>query len=498
MTPELEQATPGSQCLSEDELLAFAGGHLSSTRRSDAHLHLDECPECQQLLTEAVQGLAMATTHGFGRAQDVAWNVTFRAGSLVGRRYVVRRFIARGGMGEVYEAFDQDLQERIALKTVTSTACDSPNAVKRLKAEVQLARRVSHPHVCRIYDFGTHVVPTSGVPVSFLTMEFADGVTLGQHIRDNGALPVTQAVALARQMLEGLRAAHAAGILHRDFKSENVILRQEASGLSPLILDFGLARALEEGSKNSSTEHGLVGTFAYIAPEQLEGKPHTTASDLYSFGVVFFEVLTGELPYKCGSSPVASTLDRLRRPALPPSSINPVVPQGLDEIVLQCLERTPSRRLRNADEALARLDALARGEAGPVQRRQRRWLLLVAAVGAMTALGLWATERGSSRNPAVQSAVVEAPAAPAARNEAPAQLSPVADGAKVAPAAPPPFVAPVPSVGREPARKRPAVAAAMRLSEPAPASSTTAPSDVAEPPQRELDPGWENPFRKNH
>ncbi len=113
-------------------------------------------------------------------------------------------------MGEVYEAFDRELQERVALKTVTSTACDNASAVRRLKAEVQLARRVSHPNVCRIYDFGTHVMPDTGAHISFLTMEFVEGETLGQRVRLRGALPVEEARLLGRQLLHGLSAAHEA------------------------------------------------------------------------------------------------------------------------------------------------------------------------------------------------------------------------------------------------------------------------------------------------
>lgn len=493
MTQELALA-PKTSCLSEDEVLAFAGGHLSSTRRSDLHLHLDECHDCQRLLTEAVQGLAMATTHGFGRAEHVAWNVTFSPGVLVGRRYVIRRFIARGGMGEVYEAFDQELQERVALKTVTSTACDNPSAVRRLKAEVQLARRVSHPNVCRIYDLGAHVVPASGAQVSFLTMEFADGVTLGQHIRSSGALPVATAVALARQLLEGLRAAHAAGILHRDLKSENVILRQEGGSLWPLILDFGLARALEQGSKDSSTEHGLVGTFAYIAPEQLEGKAHTMASDIYSFGIVLFEMLTGELPYKCGSSPVASTLDRLRRPALPPSSINPLVPRALDEMVLQCLERAPHRRFRNADEALAGLEGATRGPLGREPRRLRRPVLLAMALAAVAALGFLVVGRASSQRTAPKSAVTAAPFAQGAQ----AQSRPVPDEARSAPTVNTPRNDTLASVNPEPtALRRTVTASSMRRVQAPSAPSATAPASVADLPAQAPDDGWEDPFSRN-
>ena len=155
--------------------VAFANGQAPPELRESAHRHLDVCEECQQLLNEAVHALATARTAGQGDEDEVAWSTTLRPGVVVGRRYEIRRFIARGGMGEVYEAFDQELQERVALKTVTATACDDLSAVRRLKAEVQLARRVSHPNVCRIYDFGTHQ-GKEGAPPCII---FDDGIRGG-------------------------------------------------------------------------------------------------------------------------------------------------------------------------------------------------------------------------------------------------------------------------------------------------------------------------------
>src|SRR3954463_1539320 len=156
MTQPAGPRSEAAHCLSEDDMLAFAAGRLSAPLQEHAHRHLDACGECQQLLNEAVHALATSRSAGQGEPDAGAWSTTFRTGMVVGGRYLIRRFIARGGMGEVYEAFDQELQERVALKTVTSTASDDPSAARRLKAEVQLARRVSHPNVCRIYDFGTH------------------------------------------------------------------------------------------------------------------------------------------------------------------------------------------------------------------------------------------------------------------------------------------------------------------------------------------------------
>ena len=482
--PRLDEHIIG--CLSEDEVLDFAAGRLTPSQRFAANLHVDECEACQALLSEAVRALATTSTAEVG--DELAWSATFRPGTVVGQRYAIARFIARGGMGEVYEAFDQDLQERVALKTVTSTACDNPGAVRRLKAEVQLARRVSHPNVCRIYDFGTHVVSTTGTQTSFLTMEFVDGETLGQHVRRHGAFSVEAALSLARELLLGLRAAHDAGVLHRDFKSDNVMLRSDGGKLSPLILDFGLARALERRLEHSSSTHqGLVGTLAYIAPEQLEGHAYSTASDVYSFGVVWFELLTGALPFKSGASPARTTLDRLTLPAPAPSTKNPRVPRQLDAIVLGCLRRSPAERFQTAGDVLARLDGLNLTARSRIRPRAFAPFAVAAGLLGAAAYGSLGTQNRTRaaavsgvgpRTPTPSVPVAEQPL-PAAAVEKPVELAALAPRVerpsqrRLGPSRPAPAPPPnKPQVGPR------------SVESAAPALAPTVPSE----------PGWENPF----
>lgn len=430
MPPPESGSVSTSACPSDEDLLAFALGRLDDARLAVVHEHLDECETCQRLLSEAVRSLATAVTAPLPESED-GWVCTFQPGALVARRYVIQHFIARGGMGEVYEAFDREMQQQIALKTVTSTAGDNPRAVRRLKAEVQHARRVSHPNVCRIHDLGTHVVQPSGAQVHFLTMEFVEGETLGQRVRLAGALPLDEARKVARDLALGLGAAHEAGILHRDFKSDNVILKSDAEGQSTaVILDFGLARALDNDPKQgaSSSHPTLVGTFGYIAPEQLEGEPHTPASDIYAFGVVLFEMLTGQLPFDSGSSPAVNALERLRKRAPAPSSINPSVPSAFDAVVARCLSRSPEDRFQSAREVLAALDAI-----GQVVPRKRARLgtaaTLVAAVALL--LGAYLT---------IQSlAAVQTPGAESDTREPESAVRPVEKAADApAPITPPP------------------------------------------------------------
>jgi serine/threonine protein kinase len=494
-----------TECLSDEEVLAFASGTLESSRHLAAHFHFDQCDVCQRLLSEAAHALATAVTAPFLEGESVSWHTTFQPGTLVGHRYLIVHFIARGGMGEVYEAFDRDLQERVALKTVTSTACDNASAVRRLKAEVQLARRVSHPSVCRIYDFGTHIIPETGAQISFLTMEFVDGETLGQRVRSSGPLPIDEARALGKDLLRGLSAAHEAGVLHRDFKSDNVMLREEASGgRSPLILDFGLARALDEGSRNNSSSHpNLLGTFGYIAPEQLQGRPHTTASDVYSFGIVWFEMLTGELPFATPSSPMGTALARLQSSAVAPSSKNPRVPSDLDAIVLGCLRRSPKDRFRTAHEVLDALEALETRTQHSFQKRRLVPLTAAAVLGAIAAyVAVIPTTHPQLAEVTVRPNLPAAHDQRAAQAEAPRPASPppsTPDRAR--PEEPPEKPAPVQahrgggsrrpsSVPGPDAKPSPDQSDRSTDPSPLPVATTTLPSTAGKP----RIPVWENPF----
>ncbi|MEY2936180.1 MAG: hypothetical protein RL033_6929, partial [Pseudomonadota bacterium] len=389
------------QCLAEDVLHALASGTLEPVERSLALSHLDECELCQALLADEVRCLPEFTS-----SDDVGGGTLIQVGALIGGRYRVKRFIARGGMGEVYEAWDVLLSERVALKTINPVAAsaDQVRASARFKQEVQLSRRVADPHVCRIFEFGHHTVPGFG-PLAYLTMEFIEGQTLGARLRKGPRLPLEEVVELSRQMLRGLAAAHSVGVLHRDLKSENVMLRSNAAGsnatgsnaasfktgnpgvLQAVIMDFGLARLLGDQAHLLTERHELVGSAAYMAPEQLEeGSALSRATDIYAFGIVLFEMLTGRLPFD-GRSAVAIAMRRLTQKAPAPSSLVPDLPAAWDELVLHCLERDVSRRFASSEEVAAALEALAHPSAVVARRPQRRrGLLLVGSAVAAAAL----------------------------------------------------------------------------------------------------------------
>lgn len=469
----MESATP---CLDDDMVLAFVEGRLGAEELAACHRHFDDCEACQWLVAEAAH--AIGATHDPAVSQPLG--VSLRIGSLVGDRYRVERFIARGGMGEVYEAFDRVLNQRIALKTVKSTISDSPTAARRLKAEVLLARRVTHPNVCRLYDLGSQRL-TKKVEIHFLSMEYIEGISLREKITRDGRFEVDEAIGIARQLLGGLGAAHEAGTLHRDFKPDNVMLRAASREPIAVIMDFGLAWALDSEAppRSAKSNEPLIGTLTYMAPEQVEGTPLAISTDLYAFGIVLFEMLTGRLPF-VGESPATTALKRLSERAPPPSSFNPDVPAYLDHIVLRCLERLPKNRYAAAGDVLAALD---RNSSRP-PRAARVGLAAKAAasvaVAALLGVAAFRAWPADVAHPLAQppSVTVRSPELRASRRDRALDTRPKAKGlAVVASAAPPAAVEPAPAPS--PSLQR---SAAAERSPPARPSPRLVTQQLAQPP----------------
>jgi len=304
---------------------------------------------------------------------------TFSAGSLVAGRYRVVRFIAAGGMGEVYEAEDQELGGRVALKTLRPEITGDPQSVERFKQEIALARQVTHRNVCRIFDVGWHREGSApdAPGVAFLTMELLAGETLADLLRREGPLPVARAVPLLRQMADALTAAHAAGVIHRDFKSANVVLEPTEMGVRAVVTDFGLART---GMSTGKTDAGeIVGTPDYMAPEQLEGGAVSPATDVYAFGVVMCEMFTGQRSL-AGDRPKdrSGTPDREKvageaRGAVPGAR--------WASLMGRCLERDLTLRYKDAAVLLAAVDRAA-------GHRRRLWMGFAVGAAAVVVFAL--------------------------------------------------------------------------------------------------------------
>jgi eukaryotic-like serine/threonine-protein kinase len=312
---------------------------------------------------------------------------SFPNGTLIRNRFRIVRFLGRGGMGEVYEANDLELG-RIALKTIRREIAGAPRTLLRFKQEVQLARMVTSPYVCRIHELYLE-------PAPFLTMEFLEGVTLAGQIEREGALPASQAETIALQLCAGLQAMHEAGVIHRDFKCQNVMLAPRRSGTQAVVMDLGLAReaAPQDGSGTTITAPGTVmGTTEYMAPEQFEGRPATPATDIYALGVVLYEMLTGTRPFHA-RTPLAAAIRRAqRRP--PVSAVRPDLPKHWNLVIEKCLEYNAENRYQSAGEVAAALRqrpsrlAQARHAVGRASRLQRAAILL-ALMMLLGGAGAW-------------------------------------------------------------------------------------------------------------
>jgi eukaryotic-like serine/threonine-protein kinase len=318
-----------------------------------------------------------ATTPLSHPVQPLSSLLTYLPNEILGGRYRIIRVAGAGGMGVVYEAEDLELHERVALKTLHAPQQAREQEIARLRREVQLSRRVTHPNVCRIYDAGRHD------EVLFVTMELLDGETLSRYIATKGRLDESESIAILRQLCAGLQAAHDAGVIHRDFKSGNVMLVRRGSEVRGVITDFGLARETELDPA-ASRRSAIIGTPAYMAPEQIRGGNLTPAVDIYALGVVAFEMLTGEVPFAEGSVP--SLVRRLEEPAPTPRQFVSDLDPRLESVILRCLERDPQDRFASSAEVARALD----DGAVPVRRKTKRWMGIAAAIAVIAALGVGA------------------------------------------------------------------------------------------------------------
>jgi serine/threonine-protein kinase len=270
-----------------------------------------------------------------------------RSGERLAQRYEIQSVLGRGGMGTVYRARDIELEEVVAIKTLRPEFMTDATLLERFKDEIRLARRLSDQNIVRTHDFGEW----SGV--YYLTMEYVEGITVRELIDTRGRLGVSSTLAIAAQLAHSLAVAHEHGVIHRDIKPQNLLL--DAAGVLK-VMDFGVARLAERTT--SVTEAGLVlGTPAYMPPEQLMAEQVDARSDLYAAGVVLYECLTGQAPFQAAT--VMSLVAKLlTQEAEPPESLNSEVPPALSALVLRLLAKKPEDRVQTAADLVQQLAPL--------------------------------------------------------------------------------------------------------------------------------------------
>ncbi|PYS81033.1 MAG: hypothetical protein DMF70_09885, partial [Acidobacteria bacterium] len=323
------------------------------------------CPSCGYSFEDATQRLEPGETPSGKPRQKVSRSYTsldsiddarFVPGTMLAERYRIVGLLGRGGMGEVYRADDLKLGQPVALKFLPEHLLSDGAALARFHREVRVARQVSHRNVCRVYDIGE----IDGR--HFLSMEFIKGEELSSLLRRIGRLPGAKAIQIARQICAGLAAAHDVGVLHRDLKPSNVMIDEHGNAR---ILDFGLAGLVEEFGHDEMR----AGTPAYMSPEQIEGQEQTVKSDVYSLGLVLYELFTGQRAFEASS---LNDMIKLRRsdtaPTTPTSIVKDLDP-GVEKVIDRCIQKDPSLRPASALQVAAALPggdpiaaALAAGE----------------------------------------------------------------------------------------------------------------------------------------
>ncbi len=270
-------------------------------------------------------------------------------GSTFAGRYQIIEELGKGGMGKVYKVFDQEVQAKMALKLIKPEVSADKNTIDRFRNELKIARDISHKNICRMYDLGREAGNY------FITMEYVSGEDLKSFIRRSRQLVVGTAIFIAKQVCDGLAEAHRLGVVHRDLKPGNIMIDKEGNAK---IMDFGIARSI---SVKGITGAGvMIGTPEYMSPEQVEGKEVDQRSDIYSLGIILYEMLTGQVPFE-GDTPFTIGVKQKSEIPKNPRELNVQIPQDLSRLVLKCLEKDKERRYQNADELRADLEKIEKG-----------------------------------------------------------------------------------------------------------------------------------------
>ncbi len=362
------------------------------------------CSSCKASIVPASSGDAAATIAAFTAGSGAApprVATALQPGDPLGDRYRILRVLGAGGMGVVYQAWDDELGVAVALKVIRPEAMTDPASAhdveRRFKRELLLARQVTHKNVVRIHD----ISEVNGI--KYLTMPFVDGRDLASILRESGTLPVPRALRFAKQIVAGLQAAHDAGVVHRDLKPENIMIDADDQAL---IMDFGISRSVT-GTGAGTVMRAVVGTLEYMSPEQGRGIAADQRSDIYSFGLMLYDMLAGRQRQLTSESAVAELMSRMTQPPPTLRTRVPHVPAALEAIVAKCVDPDAERRYQTAAELAAALGALdGEGRAiAPVRPARWRLAATAASIVVLLALGVaggwwWSSSRGGAPAPA--------------------------------------------------------------------------------------------------
>jgi serine/threonine-protein kinase len=297
---------------------------------------------------------------------------------ILANRYEVGELIGAGGMADVYQGRDTRLSRPVAIKILRSDLARDPAFLARFRREAQAAAGLNHPAIVSVYDTGEEA--TDGAVLPFIVMEQVNGKTIREIIRSGERLPISRAVAVIRGILEALEYSHRNGIIHRDIKPANVMLTTAGD---VKVMDFGIARALDDASATVTHAWTVVGTANYLSPEQARGEVADSRSDIYSVGCLLYELLTGRPPF-LGDTPVAIAYQHVSADYLPVSELIEDLPAGVDNIISGALSKDPLARYQSAREMLDDINRLDRGEEVKKKiRNPRRRNLLIAATLAV-------------------------------------------------------------------------------------------------------------------
>jgi hypothetical protein len=373
---------------------------------------------------------------------------TSQLGKVLDGKYRLDSFLSQGGMGGVYKATHVMLGKTVAVKLINPELVTSPEVVRRFQREARAATALNHPNIVAVFDLGQTAEGTL-----YIAMEFVDGPSLKAAISAGGPMAPARALTLMRQIGSALSMAHRNKIIHRDLKPQNIMLARSDDGHEiAKLVDFGIAKTFDEATQLTMAGDA-IGTPHYMAPEQAAGQPVDARSDLYSAGVILYEMLSGEVPFNDTSAP-AILIKHLQEIPQPPSVKNPrvTIPPALEAITLKCLEKTPAARFQTADELCAALDQAAASIPGAAAGMQSQATLPIAAVGAKGAEDLNVAPSWTAATAPMTAAPAPAATARLAAASAPAPMAQAAPATKtsgdtrptVVPAAlpPPPAAAP--------------------------------------------------------